>query len=405
MGSPVCVIYGHFGRTAEFIQIAARDDHIQKAFNLSMSGSGDLMSIFSIMGFVLAIPAGYILKRFGIKLTGLVAVGSVAVGSCLGAIAETSRMLFFGRFIEGVGMGLIMVAAPFAISVWFPAQKRALATGIWASSVGIGNVATLLLAPSMAVSYGWRSVWWAGAGFSAFAFILFAILFRMPKKEEMYEAPAPAAAAQEESPSLLKGMANSNFWMISIAFGCYNLVVMAMCSFLPAFLEIGRGYSLTFEKGVLMNASFVTAFIMLASIFSGPVGGRISDRLGKRKMMILIPYILMTLTFAGALYGYRMDDPDVHDYIWNRRRSHCAYSSRGSPGSGKEAPADRNRHVCCSSGPEYRDVYRAFAICPSSGSAGMGCCRVLDDSHLPCRHHCHLEAQGEIEPGSIEYSP
>ena len=63
---------------------------IQKAFNLSMSGSGNLMSIFSIMGFVLAIPAGYILKRFGIKLTGLVAVGSVAVGSCLGAIAETS---------------------------------------------------------------------------------------------------------------------------------------------------------------------------------------------------------------------------------------------------------------------------------------------------------------------------
>ena len=271
---------------------------IQKAFNLSMSGSGYLMSIFSIMGFVLAIPAGYILKRFGIKLTGLVAVGSVAVGSCLGAIAKTSQMLFFGRFIEGVGMGLIMVAAPLAISIWFPAQKRALATGIWASSVGIGNVATLLFAPSLAVSHGWQAVWWVGAGFSAFAFILFAVLFRMPKKEEMYEAPAPVAAAQEESPSLLKGMANSNFWMISIAFGCYNLVVMAMCSFLPAFLEIGRGYSLTFEKGVLMNASFVTAFIMLASIFSGPVGGRISDRLGKRKIMILIPYILMTLTFA-----------------------------------------------------------------------------------------------------------
>lgn len=271
---------------------------IQKAFNLSMSDSGDLMSIFSIMGFVLAIPAGFILKRFGIKLTGLVAVGSVAVGSCLGAIAKTSQMLFFGRFVEGVGMGLIMVAAPLAISIWFPAQKRALPTGLWASSVGIGNVATLLFAPSLAVSYGWPAVWWAGAGFSAFAFILFAVLFRMPKKEEMYEAPALAAAAQEESPSLLKGMANSNFWMISIAFGCYNLVIMAMCSFLPAFLEIGRGYSLTFEKGVLMNASFVTAFIMLASIFSGPAGGYISDRLGKRKIMILIPYILMAVTFV-----------------------------------------------------------------------------------------------------------
>lgn len=270
--------------------------------HLDMLQLGDLMSIFSIMGFVLAIPAGYILKKFGIKLTVLSAVGSIAIGSGLGAIAETSRMLSIGRFIEGVGMGLVMVASPFAISLWFPAQKRALPTGLWASSVGVGNVVTLLIAPTLAVSYGWRSVWWAGAGFSALSFILFAILFRLPKKEEMYEAPAPAPAAapQEESPSLLKGMANSDFWMISIAFGCYNLVVMAMCSFLPTFLQTTRGYSLTFENGVFMNASFVTAFIMLASIFTGPGGGRLSDRLGKRKMIVIISYVLMTLTFLFA---------------------------------------------------------------------------------------------------------
>jgi MFS family permease len=271
---------------------------IQKEFNLSMSASGDLMSIFSIMGFVLAIPAGYILKKFGIKLTGLVSVASVTIGSALGAVAETSRMLFVGRFIEGVGMGLIMVAAPLGISLWFPAHKRALATGLWASSVGIGNIVTLLFAPTLAVDFGWRSVWWAGAGFSALAFILFGILFRLPRKEEMYEAPAPAASAQEESPSLLKGMANGSFWMISIAFGCYNLVVMAMCSFLPTFLEKARGYSLTFENGAFMNASFVTALIMLASIFSGPAGGRISDRIGKRKSVVFVSYILMTLTFV-----------------------------------------------------------------------------------------------------------
>jgi len=267
------------------------------AFKLTGTQPGYLMSIFSIMGFVLAIPAGYILKRFGIKLTGLVSVGAVTIGSAIGAMATTAQMLFVGRFIEGVGMGLIMVAAPLAISLWFPAHNRALPTGIWASSVGIGNVATLILAPSMAVSYGWQSVWWAGAAFSALAFVLFAILFRLPKAEEMYEAPPAGAAAEEPPPSLLKGMANLSFWTISIAFGCYNLVVMAMCSFLPTFLEVERHYSLTFDKGVLMNASFVTAFIMLASIFSGPAGGRISDRLGKRKIVVVIPYLLMTLTF------------------------------------------------------------------------------------------------------------
>jgi len=269
---------------------------IQKAFSVGNVETGDLMSIFSIMGFVLAIPAGFILKRFGIKMTGLISVGAVTIGSVIGASAGTFQMLYVGRFIEGVGMGLIMVTAPFAISVWFPLHNRALPTGLWASSVGIGNILMLLIAPTLAVKFEWPSVWWAATCFSALAFILFAILFRMPKQDEMETAPAPAAATDEKPPSLAKGMANKDFWMISISFGCYNLVVMAMVSFLPVFLEVVRGYSLTYDDGVLRNASFVTALVMAASIFSAPAGGSLSDRLGKRKIMILIPYILMTLT-------------------------------------------------------------------------------------------------------------
>jgi MFS family permease len=271
---------------------------LEKEFSLSSGDSGMLMSIFSIMGFILAIPAGYILKRFGIKMTGLVAVGAVKIGAGLGAVATNSSSLFYGRFIEGIGMGLIMVAAPLAISLWFPAQKRGLPMGLWASCVGIGNIATLILAPLMMASFGWRAVWWAGSGFSAVAFILFAVLFRLPRKDEMFEAPQPAAKSRiEESPSLTKAMANRSLWMISIAFGCYNLVVMAVSTFLPKFLEVVRGYSVTYDRGLFANASFVTSLIMMTSIFTGPAGGYLSDRLGKRKIMIIIPYVLMTLTF------------------------------------------------------------------------------------------------------------
>jgi MFS family permease len=271
---------------------------IQEAFTVDIVKVGGLMSVFSIMGFILAIPAGYILKRIGIKMTALISVGAVTIGSALGALAKTFAILYAGRFIEGVGMGLIMVTAPLAISVWFPLHNRALPTGLWASSVGIGNIIMLLCAPSLAVLYKWQSVWWICTGFSALSFILFAALFRLPKQGEMGAEPAPAPATQEEAaPSLAKGMANLSFWMIGIAFGCYNLVAMAIVSFYPTFLEVVRHYSLTYEHGVLMHASFVTAFIFGASIFTGPGGGYISDRLGKRKIMVLIPYILMTITF------------------------------------------------------------------------------------------------------------
>jgi MFS family permease len=194
-----------------------------------------------------------------------------------------------------------MVAAPLAISMWFPMHNRALPNGIWASSVGFGNLVMLLIAPSLAVSYEWLSVWWATAGFAVLSFIVFAILFRMPRQDEMDSGPAPQAAS---APSLIedvkeigRGMANNSFWMIGIAFGCYNLVLMALATFYPQFLEVERGFSLTYSNGAFMHASFVTALILGIPILTGPAGGYLSDRLGKRKVMIVIPFVLVAIAF------------------------------------------------------------------------------------------------------------
>jgi len=268
--------------------------NVVEAFGIDITRAGDLMSVFSIMGFLLAIPAGFILKRFGIKLAVLFSIGTVTLGAILGAVAASPGMLSFGllyagRFIEGIGMGLVMVASPFAISQWFPLNNRALPTGLWASCVGIGNIVPLFLVPSMVEAFSLQAIWWAGAIFAAVSFVLFAIIFRMPRENEMPAAPAPPAAAGEAPPSLWKGMANINYWLLGIGFGAYNLVVLALLTFLPTFLNDVRGYAMA-------TASGLTALVMLASIITGPTGGYISDKLGKRKSVVLIVYAIMTLT-------------------------------------------------------------------------------------------------------------
>jgi MFS family permease len=200
-------------------------------------------------------------------------------------------------------MGLIMVTAPLAISMWFPLQKTSLPTGIWATSVGIGNIVMLFIAPSLAVAYNWQLVWWLCAGFSALSFIIFAIMFRMPREDEMEPAPAPPPG-EDANPSLIEGMANSSFWLIGLAFGCYNLVVMAVTNVYPSYLMEFKNFLPTYDNGVLMHASFVTAFVFGASIFTSPIGGWISDTIGKRKIMIIIPFTLLTLTF---LFPFNVD--------------------------------------------------------------------------------------------------
>lgn len=297
---------------------------LQPVFNLSQSAQGYLMSVFSIMGFILAIPAGFILRRFGIKTTILCAVAALAVGAGLGAMSETIGVLFktplhaimyllglgaksetlgvlfLGRFIEGAGMGLIMVSAPLAISLWFPADRRGLPMGLWASCIGVGNTimfffAARIAAPSAADPlqvYHWENVWWVAAGFAAFAFVVFGIFFRLPGKEEAPESVAPSGAqgSPQAEPSLTKAMANRNLWLLSIAFLTFNLVIMALNTFYPVFLEVVRGYTKE-------SASLTASLLMLIAIFSAPLGSYISDKLKSRKLVIVVPFVIIAGMF------------------------------------------------------------------------------------------------------------
>jgi MFS family permease len=263
---------------------------LRDTFKLSYGNAGWLMSIFSIMGIILAIPAGFILQRIGIKATGMIGIGATMIGAGLGALAHTSGLLFFGRFIEGAGSGLLMVVAPAAISLWFPAEKRALPMGIWASAVGIGYFTAFNLAPRLGGGDHWQPVWWTGAAIATAAFVIFGILFRLPKPEETFEATAQAGVkiADGRPVRLFKAMVNRDLWLLGASFGCFNLIVLAINSIYTDFLSTVRQYSLA-------DASLVSSMVMLMAILVGTPSGHLSDRLGSRKPMIVMPFIIMAV--------------------------------------------------------------------------------------------------------------
>ena len=139
---------------------------LMQAFEITLSQAGLLMSVFSITGFVLALPAGFIIQRFGPKITGLIALASLVAGAALGAVSGSMSLLLASRVIEGVGMGLIAVVAPSVIALWFPREKQGMPMGLWATWVPMGSILMLLLAPRMSTAWGWPSVWWFGAAFA-----------------------------------------------------------------------------------------------------------------------------------------------------------------------------------------------------------------------------------------------
>ncbi len=255
---------------------------MMEAFKLSIASAGMLMSVFSITGFLLALPAGIIVQRIGLKATGLIAVGCMVIGSVMGALSGSAGLMLVSRVIEGVGMGLIAVVAPASIATWFPPAKQGVPMGIWATWVPVGSVVMYLLAPTLASSMGWQSIWWFGAGFALVAFVLYAIFMKMPAAGK----PGGGGAAEGEAPNLVKALSNRSIWLLGLEFACFNAALLAVNTYYPTFLSSERGYSLA-------GASFTASLVMIVVIFSAPLAGILSDKIGSRRLVFTLPFVVV----------------------------------------------------------------------------------------------------------------
>ena len=260
---------------------------LMEAFNLSLSSTGMLMSVFAITGFILALPAGLILQRLGLKVTSLIAMGCLVIGSVLGALATTSGMLLFSRSVEGVGMGLIAVVAQAAIAMWFPPQKQGTPMGIWATWAPLGSTLMFVLAPWMADAFGWRSIWWFSAGFAVLAFGLVLFFMRMPPG--MQADPQASSKAAGAIPLDLKAaLANRDIWLLAALFGLFNLVLMSISTYLPTYLATMRSYTMT-------SASFISSLPMMVMLVVAPLSGFLSDKTGSRKAFFTWPLLAIAV--------------------------------------------------------------------------------------------------------------
>ena len=131
---------------------------LMAAFHLSGGVAGFLMSVFAVVGIILSIPAGFILHKLGYRLTGLMAVGWVAAGAGLGALATGSVALLSTRLMEGVGLNLLAVVSPTIVALHFEGRRRAIGVSIWNAWYPLGSTVTFLIAPFLAFHWGWRSV-------------------------------------------------------------------------------------------------------------------------------------------------------------------------------------------------------------------------------------------------------
>ena len=186
------------------------------------------------------------------------------------------------RLVEGLGIGLIGVVAPATIAMWFPPARRGTPMGIWATWVPVGSVLIYNLAPALTAARGWRSVWWLGAGFALLMMVVYGLLIRRPPTLEA------ESAADKKTPDMRKALANRDIWLLALAFACFNLALVTFGTYYPTFLNDVRGYPLG-------QAAFIASLATLTVLISAPAAGWFSDRIGSRRLLISVPFLVVAL--------------------------------------------------------------------------------------------------------------
>lgn len=235
--------------------------------HLSYAEAGSLMSLFALLGVVLAIPIGLMVdRRHSERRIIIGAYVAMIVGTLVVASATSYAALLIGRLIAGAGGFATSITIARLISRWFTGKELGVALGLFATGMPLSSIVSLSLLGDFARNSGWPAAVRVGAMVAAVALLALLLLYR--------QSPASKASSFQpiDGSPLPKKVITVGLpvWLVGLVWFWFNASTLSFLTFGPAYFN-DKGYSL----GV---AGFMTSVQMMASLFLNPFIGHAIDR-------------------------------------------------------------------------------------------------------------------------------
>ena len=143
----------------------------------------------------------------------------------------------------------------------------------------------------LSTQYGWRHAMYIDAGVGALIFVwLFFIVKDNPNADH-------TSVSSSYFSGFLEVLTNRQNWLAGIYTACLNLPIMVLCALW------GASYLAVAHQLDGMAASNIVSLIFMGSIFGCPLVGWLSDRLGRRKPLMLMGAIATLIIISPLLMG------------------------------------------------------------------------------------------------------
>lgn len=267
---------------------------LMNSFQVEAAALGLLSSCFYYAYAPMQLPVGLLIDRFGAKKLLTFAAIFCGIGAILFGISVKFWEASFGRFLLGFGSSFAFVAMVYVCSHWFPPTKRALLVGL-ANSIGmIGAFCGQGPLGVVLQKLNWR-VALILLGLTGF-FLAFLVYFIV----EAERIPAEQKR-RDLKQSLIYGLkticSSKMTWLNAV-------IALLFYATTSAFGELWGVPFLQSAYGLSKySAGFAISMIFLGWLTGGPLIGLLSDRLKKRKRLILISIFLALLCLLPIIYA------------------------------------------------------------------------------------------------------
>ncbi|AGJ87922.1 MFS transporter [Raoultella ornithinolytica] len=265
---------------------------LEKEFGLSGTQLGLMNSVFYFSYALLQVPAGILGDKIGKKkvlIPGFLLFGAF---TAVTGWAKSWSTLLFARVVTGAGEGTYYGPQYGLSSEQIPKKYRSLGSAIINSGMAFG-IALGLMASSWLVydqGYSWRTPFFA-MSIPTLLTGLAIWLFVKEKKRQPVEAGG-VAKPKSKFTDLFK---NRNLLLVYLMVFCSLFGFFVILTWLPYYLQSERGIAGS-ETG------FITSLVAWISIPGALLFSSLSDRLGKRKPLILVLVPVAILSMLSIIW-------------------------------------------------------------------------------------------------------
>lgn len=278
----VTTFYNQFG-------ISVLAPEIIRDLQINNAQFASLISAPMLAGALLAIMAGGLADRYGVKRVVTVAFIASLIGMAVRIAAETYPMYFFSMFL--LGCTAVITAANVArlMRAWFGVQGVGFAVAVFLTAGPVGTTLSQLTVPHLPSS---TAFYWLGFMLFALAFILWIALIQDAPTTRATQSPHVVPSARAWT-SIKHVVTNPHVLLAGIGSGLFMGAQITFSSFLPSALTNDHDFTLS-------DAGAVAALYTLGTIAGNLLAPPLTNRLGRIKPVLVISGLVAAALIFSA---------------------------------------------------------------------------------------------------------